>query len=76
MRSRFPDTPEIVTDPPVERVLLSIFGMGPITGSKQDLDLYAREGLLRFLRRESEEKGAPQGCKHVAGCGVGHKTHA
>jgi len=23
-----------------------------------DLDLYAREGLLRFLRRESEEKGA------------------
>eukprot|EP00438_Fugacium_kawagutii_P024816 Skav205718 [mRNA] locus=scaffold1496:46593:62962:+ [translate_table: standard] len=26
--------------------------------SSQDLDLYAREGLLRFLRRESEEKGA------------------
>ena len=29
---------------------------------RQDLDLYAREGLLRFLRRESEEKGASQGC--------------
>ena len=31
----------------------------------QDLDLYAREGLLRFLRRESEEKGASQGCNLI-----------
>eukprot|EP00435_Cladocopium_sp_Y103_P060175 s2340_g21.t4 len=37
----------------------------PVTGTFgfpmrkcEDLDLYAREGLLRFLRRESEEKGA------------------
>ena len=29
--------------------------------SCEDLDLFAREGLLRFLRRESEEKGAFSG---------------